>query len=62
LQYDNGYTGYLEVLYAESLLYNAQLRLTEVQGTLFKALVSLYKSMGGGWVLEADRLTDKTTD
>jgi multidrug efflux system outer membrane protein len=62
LQYDNGYTGYLEVLYAESLLYNAQLRLTEVQGTLFNALVSLYKSMGGGWVSEADRLTETTTD
>jgi multidrug efflux system outer membrane protein len=62
LQYDNGYTSYLDVLYAESQLYNAQLKLTEVQGTLFNALVSLYKSMGGGWVSEADRLTETTTD
>ena len=57
LRYDNGYTSYLEVLYAESLLYNAQLKLTDVQGTLFKALVNLYKSMGGGWVVVADKMT-----
>ena len=57
LRYDNGYTSYLEVLYSETLLYNAELTSTQVQGTLFQSLVNLYKSMGGGWVVEADQLT-----
>jgi multidrug efflux system outer membrane protein len=57
LRYDNGYTSYLEVLYSQTLLFNAELTNTQVQGTLFQALVNLYKSMGGGWVVEADQLT-----
>ncbi len=57
LRYDEGYTSYLEVLYAGNQLYNGELTLTEAQGTLFLALVSLYKAMGGGWVVEADRMT-----
>jgi len=57
LRYDNGYSSYLEVLYSENLLYNAELITTGVQGTLFQALVSLYKAMGGGWVIVADRTT-----
>jgi hypothetical protein len=28
---------------------------------LFQALVNLYKAVGGGWVVEADRLTQATT-
>ena len=57
LRYDNGYTSYLEVLYAENLLYNAELTRTAVQGTLFQALVNCYKAMGGGWVVVADKMT-----
>ena len=57
LRYDNGYTSYLEVLYAQTLLYNSEILYTTAQGTLFQSLVNLYKSMGGGWVVEADRLT-----
>ena len=56
LRYDEGYTSYLEVLYAGNQLYNAELTLTGTQGTLFLALVSLYKAMGGGWVVEADKM------
>jgi multidrug efflux system outer membrane protein len=59
LRYDNGYTSYLEVLYSETLLYNAELTNTQVQGTLFQALVNLYKAMGGGWVVEAENKVAK---
>lgn len=62
LRYENGYTSYLEVLDAESRLYNAELAYTQTQGILFQALVNLYKAMGGGWVTEADRMTIETKD
>ena len=57
LRYDNGYTSYLEVLDAQSRLYNAELTHAQAQGVLFQALVNLYKAMGGGWVTEAEHLT-----
>jgi multidrug efflux system outer membrane protein len=62
LRYENGYTSYLEVLDAESRLYNAELVYTNAQGTLFQSLVNLYKAMGGGWITEADRMTVQTTN
>jgi multidrug efflux system outer membrane protein len=34
----------------------------ETKGVLFQALMNLYKAMGGGWVVEADRLTAVKTD
>jgi multidrug efflux system outer membrane protein len=61
LRFDNGYTSYIEVLDAERSLFNAELSLAQTKGVFFQALVNLYKAMGGGWVLEADRLTDTTT-
>jgi multidrug efflux system outer membrane protein len=57
LRYDNGYTSYLEVLDAQRSLFQGELLYAQTQGTLFRALVNLYKSMGGGWVTEADKLT-----
>ena len=57
LRYDNGYTSYLEVVDAETRLFNAELSYTQTQGTVFISLVNLYKSMGGGWVVDAERLT-----
>ncbi len=56
-RYEEGYGEYLDVIYAESQLYNAELTYVETQGTLFRALVNLYKAMGGGWVAEAERAT-----
>jgi outer membrane protein, multidrug efflux system len=61
LRYDEGYTSYLEVLDAERSLFNAELEYAQSQGTLFQALVNLYKAMGGGWVTEADKMTAATT-
>jgi multidrug efflux system outer membrane protein len=57
LRYENGYTSYLEVLDAQTRLYDAELIQTRTQETLFLALVSIYKAMGGGWVVKADELT-----
>ncbi len=57
LRYDNGYTSYLEVTDADTKLFNAELQYTQAQGQLFFALINVYKSMGGGWVVNADRLT-----
>ncbi len=60
LRFDNGYTSYIEVLDAERSLFAAELSQAETKGTLFRALVNLYKAMGGGWVVEADRMTTGT--
>ena len=58
LRYENGYTSYLEVLDAERSLFSAEINYSQTQGTLFKAVVNLYKAMGGGWVVEADRISN----
>jgi multidrug efflux system outer membrane protein len=57
VRYNNGYTSYIEVLDAERSLFMAELAYAQTQATLFRALVNLYKSMGGGWVTEAEGLT-----
>ncbi|MCX5814542.1 MAG: efflux transporter outer membrane subunit [Proteobacteria bacterium] len=59
LRYENGYTSYLEVLDAERGLFNAELAYAQTQGVLFRALVNLYKSVGGGWVAHADKITEE---
>jgi multidrug efflux system outer membrane protein len=58
LRYDNGYTSYLEVTDADTKLFNAQLQYTQAQGQLFFALINVYASMGGGWVVDAGRMAD----
>jgi multidrug efflux system outer membrane protein len=60
LRYENGYTSYIEVLDAERSLFNAQLSYAQSQDVLLRALVNLYKASGGGWVVEADKLTQPT--
>ncbi len=57
LRYDNGLTSYIEVLDAERSLFSVELSYAQTQGVLFSSLVNLYKAMGGGWVVEADKLT-----
>lgn len=60
LRYDNGYTSYIEVLDAERSLFDAQLNYTRTRGTVFTTLIDVYKATGGGWVTEADQLTQRT--
>jgi outer membrane protein, multidrug efflux system len=57
LRHRNGYSDYLTVVDAERNLFNAQLQYVQDQGSLFVALVNLYKAMGGGWVNEAEQLS-----
>jgi outer membrane protein, multidrug efflux system len=60
LRYEGGYTSYIEVLDAERSLFNSQLSYTQTQASVYASAVSLYKAMGGGWVVTAEELTHKT--
>ncbi|HSD53916.1 MAG TPA: efflux transporter outer membrane subunit [Burkholderiales bacterium] len=56
LRFDNGYAGYLEVLYAENELFSAELTAVRSQADRYTQIVSVYQAVGGGWVDEASRL------
>ena len=53
LRFDNGAASYLEVLYANEQLFDAELIAVQAQVDTFNNLIDVYKSMGGGWVDEA---------
>ena len=57
LQYNNGQSDYLNVLDAERNLFNAQLDYAQAKSQSFVTLISLYKALGGGWVVDADYYT-----
>jgi multidrug efflux system outer membrane protein len=57
LRYDEGYTSYIEVLDAERSLFESEVEYTQIHSQVYVSLVNLYKAMGGGWVLEAERMT-----
>jgi multidrug efflux system outer membrane protein len=61
-QYDAGTTGYLQVLDANRSLFSSQLDYVQTQAAVLTSLVDVYRSMGGGWVDEADRETETTVD
>ena len=48
-RYENGYSDYLDVLDAERSLFNAQLQLASARGDYERALVDLYRALGGDW-------------
>lgn len=56
LRYDEGYTSYIEVLDAERNLFDAEVAYVQTQSQVYVSLVNLYKAMGGGWVLQAERM------
>ncbi len=58
MQYKGGYTPYLTVLDAESQLFPAELTYAQGRTTLLAAYVNIYKAMGGGWVNEAEKLSE----
>ena len=39
-------------------LFNVQLQYTQTQQVEFQAMINLYLAMGGGWVSEAEKVTD----
>jgi multidrug efflux system outer membrane protein len=57
LQYDGGYAPYSTVLQAEQTLFPAELTLAAVRASVFASAANTYKAMGGGWVIEAEKLT-----
>jgi multidrug efflux system outer membrane protein len=56
LRFDNGYAGYLEVLYAENELFGAELNAVRSLADRYTQVVAVFQAVGGGWVDEADRL------
>jgi len=49
-RYRNGADTYLNVLIAQTALYNAQLTLVSTRLQRLTSLVDLYRSLGGGWI------------
>ena len=45
------------MLQAEQSLFPAELTLASVRASVFSSNVNIYKAMGGGWVVDADRAT-----
>jgi multidrug efflux system outer membrane protein len=50
LLYSNGIDNYLQVLTAQTDLYNAQLSLVVTRLNRLTGLVDLYRALGGGWI------------
>ena len=55
-RYEGGATSYIEVLYAENELFNAELTGVAALAQRHSELVNLYKALGGGWIDAADPL------
>ncbi|MCL6741302.1 efflux transporter outer membrane subunit [Sphingomonas sp. RB56-2] len=50
-RYENGYSDYLDVLDTERSLFNAQLQLASARGDYERALIDLYRALGGDWAV-----------
>lgn len=57
LQYDGGYAPYATVLQAQQQLFPAELKWAQLAGQALGAAVTVYQAMGGGWIDEADSMT-----
>ncbi|MDR3624182.1 MAG: efflux transporter outer membrane subunit [Chlamydiales bacterium] len=60
IQYNNGETDYLTFLDAERKLFNVELDYATAQGDCLISVVELYKALGGGWVIDADNISQLT--
>lgn len=49
VRYEGGVTSYLEVLYNEQELFNAELGLAVARRNEFLSVIQLYRALGGGW-------------
>lgn len=59
IQYNNGETDYLTFLDAERKLFRVELDYATAVGDSLISIVNLYKALGGGWVIEADCISQK---
>ena len=58
LQYEAGKTSYLQVLDADRALFDGQLSQVQTQTGTLASLIDVYRSMGGGWIDEADLIAN----
>ena len=54
VRYEGGVTSYLEVLYNEQELFNAELGLAQARRNEFLSVIQLYRALGGGWTEPAE--------
>ena len=59
LNYNEGQVSYIEVLDSERRLFDAELLYTQNQNDVYTSLVSIYKAMGGGWILNAENVANQ---
>lgn len=60
LQYDEGYSAYSVVLQADQTLFPRQLTLAQLRASSLTSVVGIYKSLGGGWIEQAESKTPPT--
>jgi len=61
MRFEGGESTYLEVLDAERQVYAAQTQQSSSWRDQYLALIAIYKAMGGGWMVEQDKLRSSTT-
>lgn len=57
LQYKGGYSPYFVVIQAQQQYFPAQLAFVQAKASLLSSYVSIYSSLGGGWVVIAEEKT-----
>ncbi|WP_426416237.1 efflux transporter outer membrane subunit [Aestuariirhabdus sp. LZHN29] len=62
MRFENGAASYLEVLYANNELFQAELDTVSSQIEHYSSLINVYKSMGGGWVDQAAGMAEPIAD
>jgi len=62
MRYEGGAASYLEVLYANNELFQAQLNTVSSQVGYYSSLINVYKSMGGGWIERAADMAEPIAD
>ena len=62
MRYEGGAASYLEVLYANNELFQAQLNAVSSQVGYYSSLINVYKSMGGGWIDQAADMAEPIAD
>jgi multidrug efflux system outer membrane protein len=55
IRYEGGVTSYLEVLYNQQELFNAELRLSRTEANELLSVIQLYRALGGGWQVPASQ-------
>ncbi len=58
MRFENGAASYLEVLYAQTELFQAELDTVSAHIEHYSSLINVYKSMGGGWLDQAVEMAE----